>query len=98
MLILCSRFIQTPIMSAEAVERLDQNGVKFAKVEDASKAVQHLAADGTLHGRAISVVTRDVDPRGYVDLGEWNQDDFQEGGLIDTLTRIVSATDHRTAR
>lgn len=56
------------------------NGIKPASKEDAAAAVLHLASDASLNGRAVAVVTRDLDPRGYVDLGPWGGDDMEVCG------------------
>jgi len=86
------RFIKTAIMSDELVDKLTGYGVKFAAIEDASSAVMHLASDTSLNGRALAVVTRDVDPRGYMDLRE---DDYREGEFLLKASQEVRQTSHR---
>jgi len=79
-------------MSEEVIDKLAGYGVKFAAIEDASSAVMHLASDTSLNGRALAVVTRDVDSRGYMDLRE---DDYREGEFLLKASQEVRQTSHR---
>ncbi|TKA70564.1 hypothetical protein B0A55_06238, partial [Friedmanniomyces simplex] len=90
--VLAPWYIKTPIMSEEVMDKLTGYGVRFAAIEDASSAVLHLASDTSLNGRALAVVTRDVDPRGYLDVRE---DDFREGGFLLKAFEEVRKTNHR---
>lgn len=86
------RFIKTPILAPSAVSTLEALNLQFATAEDASAAVMHLASDTSLNGRAIAVVTRDEDPRGYLDLRE---DDPREGEFLFRASRGASKATHR---
>lgn len=84
-------------MSQAVADKLATNGIQFASKEDAATAVLHLASDSSLNRRAVAVVTRDEDPRGYVDLGPWGGDDLEvsgDGSLV-RLAKKVGGSGHR---
>ncbi|KAK4893569.1 hypothetical protein LTR27_008036 [Elasticomyces elasticus] len=90
--VLAPWYIKTPIMSTEVVEKLAGFGVKFAAKEDASSAVLHMASDKSLNGRSLAVVTKDINPRGYIDVRE---DDFTEGEFMLSAFEEIRKTNHR---
>ncbi|KAK3075737.1 hypothetical protein LTR53_000675 [Teratosphaeriaceae sp. CCFEE 6253] len=92
--VLAPWFIKTAIMSQPVINKLEELKVDFAQIEDASSAVLHLASDTSLNGRALAVVARKVDPRGYMDLRE---DDFREGEFLLSASAEVKHTTHRIA-
>ncbi|KAK6429201.1 hypothetical protein LTR95_014653, partial [Oleoguttula sp. CCFEE 5521] len=73
--ILAPWFIKTAIMPEETINEMSASGIQFAEVVDASAAMMHLASSASLNGRALAVVARNEDPRGYLDLRE---DDLRE--------------------
>jgi NAD(P)-dependent dehydrogenase (short-subunit alcohol dehydrogenase family) len=77
-----TRFIETKILSKQAVEHLSGQGVKFATVEDAGQCLMRIVSDPKVNGRAFAIVTRDLAPRGYVDI---DIDDYDPGTLLGTL-------------
>ena len=77
-------------MSQAVAEKIKANGIEFATKEDAGAAVLHLASDSSLNGRAIAIVTHDIDRRGYMDLGSLHVDDYddQHGFLADVTRKV----------
>ncbi|RFU28570.1 hypothetical protein B7463_g7781, partial [Scytalidium lignicola] len=62
-------------------------GLSFALVEDAVRAIMRIATDPTLNGRTLSNVPRNVATSGYLDV---NSDDFQDGSLWDRFQKSVA--------
>jgi len=75
-------FVETKILSKQAVEHLTGRGITFAAVEDAGQALLRIVSDPSVNGRAFAIVTRDHAPRGYVDI---NFDDYVSGTLLGNL-------------
>ncbi|KAK3672030.1 hypothetical protein LTR78_007999 [Recurvomyces mirabilis] len=89
-------YINTPIMSQEVADKIKSKGIEFATREDAGAAVLHLASDQSLSGRAVAIVTHDVDSRGYMDLGGLHVDDYDDqAGFLADVTRQVRGSGHR---
>jgi hypothetical protein len=85
-------------MPKATVERIKSKGVEFANIEDAGAAVLQLASDSSLNGRALAVVTRSEDPRGYFDLSREQMDVAQPGSFIDRNMKTVVSSGHRIER
>ncbi|KIW98249.1 uncharacterized protein Z519_01833 [Cladophialophora bantiana CBS 173.52] len=79
--------VNTPEFNKVLEGLFASQGLSFARVEDAVKAVMRIATDPTLNGHALSNVPTVVAPSGYVDLG---MDDFQEGTLLDRFQKSVA--------
>ncbi|KAK4554456.1 hypothetical protein LTR86_008310 [Recurvomyces mirabilis] len=89
-------YINTAIMSQAVVDKIQSKGIELAAKEDAGAAVLHLASDQSLSGRAVAIVTHDIDSRGYTDLGSLHVDDYDDqGGFLADLTRHVRGSGHR---
>lgn len=91
---LAARFVATRIMSEQVQEKIKANGVEFCDISDAGQAVCHLASDKSINGwsckyldpallisvlgRALAIVPRSAQERGYYDLqrDDWNEGDY----------------------
>ncbi|EXJ65481.1 hypothetical protein A1O7_01822 [Cladophialophora yegresii CBS 114405] len=88
-------FVETKILSKPVVQHLTGQGISFATVEDAAQCLMRIVSDPSVNGRAFAIVTRDVAPRGYVDI---NFDDYEPDTLLGKLQGTVAGgSDHRTA-
>jgi len=87
-------FIHTKILSDQVAEFLTNKGIEFATVEDAGQCLMRIVSDTTVNGRAFAIVTRDLAPRGYLDI---DVDDYSPGTLLDNLTKGATGGTHRTA-
>ncbi|OQD88800.1 hypothetical protein PENANT_c003G06846 [Penicillium antarcticum] len=86
-------YVRTPAIPQANQDRLTEKGVIWAKPEDGATASMHIASDSLLNGRCVTVVPRNEDPRGYMDMGK---DDFVEGDPAYGWQRTMIAASHRT--
>lgn len=88
-------FVETKILSKQAVQHLTSQGISFATVEDAGQCLIRIVSDPSVNGRAFAIVTRDHAPRGYVDI------DFDDYGSDTLLGKLQDSTavggSHRSA-
>ncbi|KIW71882.1 hypothetical protein PV04_00111 [Phialophora macrospora] len=88
-------FVETKILSKPVVEHLTSRGISFATVEDAGQCLMRIVSDPSVNGRAFAIVTRDLAPRGYVDI---NIDDYEPDTLLGSLQESASGgSNHRSA-
>ncbi|OAG39277.1 hypothetical protein AYO21_06481 [Fonsecaea monophora] len=84
-------YTRTTVLSPEVNKTLDglfaSQGLSFALVEDAVRAMMRIATDPSLNGHALSNVPRVVASSGYVDV---NSDDFVDGSLLDRFQKSVA--------
>jgi NAD(P)-dependent dehydrogenase (short-subunit alcohol dehydrogenase family) len=85
-------YIQTPALPKTSAEMLLSKGVKFALASDAAQATLHIASDRQLNGRCLTIVPRDEDPRGYMDM---NHDDYADGDYAATWQKTMIHASHR---
>lgn len=81
-------YIRTDIIGEVTTKSLDNNDVPFAETADAANAALRIASDQTIAGHALAIVPRKYVPNGFVDL---DYDDYDEGELLDELTRACLA-------
>ena len=79
-------FVNTDILTDEAVAGLTAIGVVFAEAKDAAAAVLRLVADDAVHGRALAVVPRMWGESGFVDL---QLDDYEPGSRAAEMQELV---------
>ncbi|KAM3419784.1 hypothetical protein BST61_g3117 [Cercospora zeina] len=71
-------FVATRIRPPQASERLMDGDAPSCEGEDCEAALLHLVSDHTINGRALGVVPRSHNSRGYYDLerDDWNDEDY----------------------
>ena len=74
--VLAPWFIKTPLMGEDVITLLDGAGIGWASIEDATKGVVRVLADGEVDGRAVGVVPGDLVEGGLTDVG---MDDYERG-------------------
>ncbi|KAF2487997.1 hypothetical protein BDY17DRAFT_314776 [Neohortaea acidophila] len=84
--VLAPWYTRTNILPGQIWDALESQNTPLAKASDVALAAIHLAADPTINGRSFAVLPRELNPDGYVDLGE---DDYAEGSSIEVLQRKV---------
>ncbi|KAK9777150.1 putative Short chain dehydrogenase reductase [Seiridium cardinale] len=82
-------YVRTPILADSVIEHLASKGVKFARVEDCTRAMLNIVADEGINGRSFGIVPREEAPEGYMDM---NHDDYHEGDFLMDWQKIVLAT------
>ena len=82
-------FIKTKIMNDEYANHLTAQGVEFATVDSAAKAMMRFACDSTINGHSLAILPESWAKSGYMDL---DADDYKEGGLLkNLLARVVES-------
>lgn len=75
-------YVKTNILSAEAFNAVQQQGVQFATTEDAGQCLLRILSDVSVNGHSIFVSARRWAPRGYID---FDIDDYAPGSLLDEI-------------
>ncbi|USW50069.1 Putative short-chain dehydrogenase/reductase SDR, NAD(P)-binding domain superfamily [Septoria linicola] len=83
---LIAPFIATRIAPQEMWDQVKASGIDFCDVEDAGIAAMHLASDKTINGRALAIVPKSLQKRGYYDL---QRDDWDDGDYMSEWMRRI---------
>ena len=82
-------FIKTKIMNDEYANHLASQGIEFATVENAAKAMMRFVCDSTVNGHSLAILPESWAKSGYMDL---DVDDYKDGGLLkELLARVVGS-------
>ncbi|KAJ3496564.1 hypothetical protein NLG97_g2570 [Lecanicillium saksenae] len=85
-------YVRTPAIPQENQDRLSSKGVVWAEPTFAAEACLHIAADTNLNGRCLAIVTKETDPRGYMDM---EKDDYDDEDVAAEWQKIMIAASHR---
>ncbi|PIA98793.1 5'-hydroxyaverantin dehydrogenase [Cercospora beticola] len=80
-------FIQTSLAPQQFWDAVRATGAEFCDIKDAGKAATHLASDKRINGRALGIVPKSFQQRGYFDLevDDWNDENYMtayQKGLV----------------
>ncbi|KAM3422593.1 hypothetical protein BST61_g83 [Cercospora zeina] len=90
-------FIRTSLAPQEFWDEVRASGAEFCDIADAGKAATHLASDKRINGRALGIVPKTCQARGYFDLevDDWNEDNYMtafQNGVIGANALIREGT------